>query len=200
MLAYLPAGAVAVTLYALRGTVAWREASLIGLGALPASWAGAQAASLAPARLLEAAIGVLLVAGGLNTLRPPRPGTVGRRVLGAPVLLLLGAVTGFGCAMTGAGGAFILLPLLLLLQTPVLPAIGLGQAVVLPVAGVASVTNIASGHLDLPLSAGLAVALSAGVAIGTPVAHALPQDKLRKLLTAIVLIAGTAMLARVAFD
>lgn len=198
LLAFLPAGLVAVTLYARRGSVAWREARLLALGALPAAWVGAQAASHAPASVLEAAIGALLLTGGLYALRPP-VAQIGRRQLSMSTLLALGSVTSFGSALTGAGGAFILLPLLLLLDTPVLTAIGLGQAIVIPIAGVASLSNVAAGLVDLPLSAGLALALTVGVVIGTPIAHALPQQKLRRLLGWVVMLAGIAMLARVGF-
>ena len=90
-------------------------------------------------------------------------------------LLGLGAVWVF-VAMTGAGGAFVLLPLLLLLDMPVLAAIGLGQAIVIPIAAPASFVNLAAGRVDLRLAAGLGVMLAVGIAIGTPIAHALPQQ------------------------
>jgi uncharacterized membrane protein YfcA len=195
LFAYLPSGIVAVTLYALRGSVAWREARLVALGALPFAWVGAQAASRAPAALLEFLIGLLLLSGGSYALRPPRQTVTDRRL--PPALLIgLGGVTSFGSALTGAGGAFILLPLLLLLDTPVLTAIGLGQAIILPIAGVASISNVAAGLVDFRLSAGLAVALSTGIALGTPIAHALPQQKLRRVLGFLVVAAGGAMLLR----
>jgi uncharacterized membrane protein YfcA len=100
--------------------------------------------------------------------------------------------------LTGAGGAFVLLPALLLLDMPVLPAIGLGQAIALPIAGLASVANIAAGLVDVPLAALLAVGLSLGIAVGTPIAHALPQLVLRRLLGVCVIAAGAGMLLRMA--
>jgi uncharacterized membrane protein YfcA len=87
---------------------------------------------------------------------------------------------------------------LLLLDVPVLSAIGLGQAIAIPIAGVASLANAAAGLIDPILSAVLAVSLVVGIAIGTPIAHALPQPRLRRLLGGIVLMSGVAMLARVA--
>ena len=71
---------------------------------------------------------------------PPRIGC--SRTLSAPTLLGLGGGIGFLSALTGAGGAFVLLPVLLLLDVPVLAAIGLGQAIALPIAGLASVANM----------------------------------------------------------
>ena len=71
LLSYLPSCLVAAVLYARRGSIPRREACLLCLAALPAAWFGARAATLAPASLLEAAIGLLLLAGGLYALRTP---------------------------------------------------------------------------------------------------------------------------------
>jgi uncharacterized membrane protein YfcA len=196
LLSYLPGCFVAVALYGKRGSIPWREAALLCAAALPTAWLGARAAQYAPAAVLEAAIGTLLLAGGLYALFPARDVATGHRRLGSLVLLGLGGGTGFVSAMTGAGGAFVLLPALLLLDVPVLHAIGLGQAIALPIAGVASIANIAAGIMDLWLAMGLAATLSLGIAIGTPIAHALPQPRLRRLLGSVVVLAGFAMLVR----
>jgi uncharacterized membrane protein YfcA len=42
------------------------------------------------------------------------------------------------------------------------------------------------------------VTLTLGIAIGTPIAHALPQFLLRRLLGSAVVLAGLAMLLRTA--
>jgi len=198
LLSYVPSCVVAVVLYARRGSIPWREAALLCMAALPTAWVGAHAAQQAPAGLLEAAIGALLLAGGIYALLPARDVAIGQRRLAPATLLGLGGGTGFVSALTGAGGAFVLLPILLLLDVPVLPAIGLGQAIALPIAGLASLANIVAGIMDVWLAAGLAVTLTLGIAIGTPIAHALPQRLLRRLLGSAVLLAGGAMLARTA--
>lgn len=196
LLSYLPGCAVAVVMYARRGSIVWRDVWPLCLGALPAAWAGAWAARGAPAGLLETVIGVLLLSGGLYAWRSPRNVTVAGRRLGSGTLLALGAGTAFVSALTGAGGAFVLLPMLLLLDMPVLPAIGLGQAIALPIAGLASVANIQAGLVDVGLATLLAVSLSVGIAVGTPIAHALPQLVLRRLLGGVVVFAGVSMLLR----
>jgi uncharacterized membrane protein YfcA len=198
LLSYLPPCVVAVVLYARRGSIQWREAGWLCLAALPTAWLGARTTQYMSPGLLEAVIGVLLVAGGLYALLPPRARAIGQRRLASVTLLGLGGGTGFVSALTGAGGAFVLLPLLLLLDFPVLAAIGLGQAIALPIAGLASIANIVAGIVEPGLAAGLAAALTLGVAIGTPIAHALPQRLLRRLLGSAVVIAGIAMLLRTA--
>src|SRR5690242_15393485 len=94
LLSYLPSGLVAVTLYARRGSVPWREAGLLCLAALPAAYLGARAASLAPAVLLEALIELLLLAGGLYALRGARRPAAEPRPLPAGLMLALGGGTG----------------------------------------------------------------------------------------------------------
>lgn len=195
LLSYLPGCVVAVVLYARRGSIIWRNVWPLCLAALPAAWLGARAARVAPGTLLEAAIAALLLAGGLYAIRTPR-NPVGRGRLGDSTLLGLGGGTAFISALTGAGGAFVLVPMLLLLDMPVLQAIGLGQAIALPIAGLASVANVAAGLVDVPLAALLAAGLSAGIAVGTPIAHALPQLVLRRILGICVVAAGLGMLLR----
>ena len=197
LLSYLPSCVVAVWLYGRRGSIPWREAKLICLAALPGAWAGARVAQHAPATLLETR-NRRAVAGRRHLLRWCRHDRSARSALSAATLLALGAGTGFVAAITGAGGAFVLLPVLLLLDMPVLPAIGLGMAIALPVAIVASAANLAAGLLDLWLALGIGAALTLGIAVGTPIAHALPQLLLRRLLGSTVLLAGLAMLARTA--
>jgi len=198
LLSYLPSGLVAVALYARRGSVPWREAWLLCLAALPAAYLGARAAGIAPAALLEALIGLSLLFGGVYALRGARRVGAMPGVLGAPLLLALGGGTGFISALTGAGGAFVLLPILLVLEMPVLSAIGLGMAISIPIAGLASLANLAAGLVDPILAAVLAVTLVTGIAIGTPIAHALPQQRLRRLLGVAVVVSAVAMLVRVA--
>ena len=81
--------------------------------------------------MVEALIGGVLLLGGLQTLRPPREHA--ESTAPGPVLLVgLGLLTGFASALLGAGGAFLLVPLLVALGEPVLLAVGLGRAIQFP--------------------------------------------------------------------
>lgn len=197
LVSYLPSGILVVLLYARRGSIRWDAAYPLCLAALPAAFAGARVAGHAPASALEALIAALMLGGGAYTLLPRRDATAPCRTIGVVQYAGLGAVTGFLSALTGAGGAFVLIPLLLVFGEPALLAIGLGQVIQLPIAAVASVANLLSGHVDLAFGAILAGGLTAGVALGTPLAHALPQASLRRLLGGVVILSGVGMLARV---
>jgi len=110
----------------------------------------------------------------------------------------LGLLTGFASALLGAGGAFLLVPLLVALGEPVLLAVGLGQAIQVPISAVATVANLRAGRIDLISGSALAAALAAGIALGTPLAHGVSQRTLRALVALAMLMAAVVMVARLA--
>src|SRR6185312_7129775 len=161
-----------------------------------AAYLCALAVTVVPSRVLEALIATILVLAGLNALRQPRVSGGATHPLGTPALAALGGVTGFAAALTGAGGALILVPLLVALGEPVLAAIGLGQVIQLPIAAIATLSNLWQGRIDLLLGSVLALALTLGIAAGVPLAHKLPQAALRRLLALTMLAAGAAIALR----
>ncbi|HYM29879.1 MAG TPA: sulfite exporter TauE/SafE family protein [Candidatus Cybelea sp.] len=197
LLSYLPSGVVAIWLYARYGSIDWRSGLPLCLAACPAALLGAYAASVAPRGVLEIMVALLLVLGGVSALFPMRMSSAASRTLRPPVIAGLGVVTGFISAMSGAGGALVLLPMLLLLDQAVLPSIGLGQLIQFPIAAVATAANLAAGSVDVTLGAELAVSLAAGIVIGTPIAHALPQVMLRRVLGVALLAVGLLLLGQV---
>ncbi len=198
LFSYLWSGLLAVLLYARRGSIPWGMAGWLSAAALPGAYLGAQAATLVSGAVLQALIAAVLVTAGLNALgRAPPPAALGR-ALGGGALLLLGALTGCVSALVGAGGAFLLVPLLVALRQPVLLSLGLGQLIQVPISAVASLAALREGRLDVRLGAFVAVALSLGIAVGTPLAHALPQPTLRRTLGIAMLVAGLAVAVRLA--
>ena len=197
---YLWSGLVAAGLYARRGSIPRRPALWLCLAALPGAYLGARALTLLPGRAIEALIAAMLVLAGLDVLRRPGLAAGTGWPLGPATLAALGGATGFIAALTGAGGALVLVPLLVALEQPVLLAIGLGQAIQLPIAAVATLANLSHGQIDLLLGTVLAAMLSLGIALGAPLAHALPQGALRRLLALTMLAAGAGIVARLALS
>ncbi len=60
--------------------------------------------------------------------------------------------------------------------------------------------NFSHGEVDMLLGAVVAAALSLGIAIGAPLAHALPQHALRRFVALTMLAAGAGILARLALS
>jgi uncharacterized membrane protein YfcA len=90
-----------------------------------------------------------------------------------PLQIFLGLVVGFGSAVTGTGGPFLVLPLLLLLRPrlPTLWAVGLAQAVPLPIALAATLANAWFGEVDMCVAAAVAATVIPGLPVGVYFAH-----------------------------
>jgi uncharacterized membrane protein YfcA len=197
--AFLVSGIVGIYAYTKAGSIRWRDAAFTWLGALPFAFAGAWLATVLRPVWLEAAIGLLTAGAGLHALARRR-GAVPRseRSPSATGLAGIGAVTGLLSAVTGTGGPLVLVPILVWLDAPLLAAIGLGQAIQLPIAVAATAGNWLAGTLDLRLSVTLAVGIALGTWIGAKAAHALPTRALRSAVNALLVVIGAAILLRVA--
>src|SRR5262249_11750210 len=115
-----------------------------------------------------------------------------------PVLALAGAVTGFVSALTGTGGPLVLVPILLWLGSPVLTAIGLSQAIQLPVSLAATAGNFYNGNLDLRLAGSLALGMPLGIWLGSKLAGALPRRTLQRAVALLLIAAGVLVFGRAA--
>lgn len=197
MMGYLLTGAAGAAIYARRKSIRWSMALWLCAGAMPAAWAGAWASNTVAPLILEVFIGLLAASAGLHALFGKRGGTGQVPRLSTPVLVSIGAVTGFASALTGTGGPLVLIPVLLWLQVPILTAIGLSQAIQLPIAALATAGNYFHGELDLALGAILAVTLAIGVGIGANLAHAIPRKLLHGMVAVVLIGVGGLMLTAI---
>jgi uncharacterized membrane protein YfcA len=195
--AFIVSGVVGVYAYSTAGSIRWREAAVTWIGALPGAFAGAALAQALRPIWLELGIGLLTAGAGVHALRRRRAEPSRERALSAPSLTGIGAGTGLVSALTGTGGPLVLVPVLVWLDAPLLAAIGLGQAIQLPVAVAASAANWLGGTLDVRVSVALAGGLAVGTWLGAKAAHALPAAILRKTVAALLVVVGAAVLLRV---
>ncbi len=199
MFGYIFAGGTGALLYAGHGSIKWRVAGWLILGAMPAAFAGALTASATSTRLLELAIAALLLFAGFNALRPASTGTSQERRLGPLALTVIGAVAGFGSAMTGTGGPLILVPLLLWLGFPSLGAVGLSQAVQFPLASLATAGNIFFGEINYAVGVAIGGGLVCGVALGAKIAHALNPPVSKRIVAWVTVLVGIFVTVRLAY-
>jgi hypothetical protein len=198
MCAFLVSGIVGMYVYARAGSIAWRMTGWLWVGAVPFGFAGALFANAAPAALIELAIGLLSAAAGAHALLVRRNVEPSRdKTLSASLLTLTGAVTGFASATTGTGGPLVLVPILVWLEVPVVAAIGSAQAIQLPIAVAATGGNVLAGTLDVALGLTIGGGIALGTWAGAKLAHVLATATLRRLVAALLVSVGAAILLKV---
>ncbi|NQU61104.1 MAG: sulfite exporter TauE/SafE family protein [Rhodospirillales bacterium] len=197
MFSYIFSGIVGATIYARRRSIRWKMALWLFAGATPAAFAGAFLSSVIPARGLEFFIALLIIFAGTNALMTRGQDGQNERTLDGPALVGIGAVTGVGSALSGTGGPLVLVPILVWLKLPVLTAVGLSQAVQLPIAALATVGNFTYGSVNMTVGITLALALMVGAAIGARIAHAVSSTTLRNIVAWVLVAVGIFIVIRV---
>jgi uncharacterized membrane protein YfcA len=197
LLAYIVSGLVATAIFARQKSIRWSMAAWLCLAAAPAAFAGAWAVKNANPRLLEITIGLLTMLSGINSLRREKHAELVTKTIPAPLLLVIGAGTGFASSVSGTGGPLVLVPILMAMNLPVLTVIGLSQAIQLPIAIVGTFGNYLYGELDWYLGLVLALALMVGSWQGARLAHVVPRDLLRRIVSVVLVVIGVFILANV---
>lgn len=197
MFSYLFSGAVGAVEYARRGSIRWSMSGWLCAGAMPGAFLGAVTVSVVPGVYLELLIAALILFSGAHALFR-RAESAGTRVPGTAQLAVIGAVTGYGSAMSGTGGPLLLVPILVWLKMPVLTAVGLSQVIQLPIAALATWGNLVYGNVDIAVGLGIAILLMAGVAAGARIAHRVPAHVLRRIVALMLLAVGALLVTRLA--
>ncbi len=197
MMGYLLTGLIGTIVYAGNKSINWSMAGWLCAGAMPAAIAGAWISNNVPGFALELVVGVLTAASGLHTLTSSNADDAGRTKLNKGTLVSIGVVTGVLSAITGTGGPLVLVPMMLWLQVPVFTAIGLSQAVQLPIAAMATAGNFAFGTSYIKLGAVLAVGLATGSYGGAQLAHKLPREGLKRLVATVLILVGIMIIIRI---
>jgi uncharacterized membrane protein YfcA len=195
MFSYIFAGAVAVLIFWGKGSIQWSSAGWLCASAMPAAFFGALAASVIRASALEALVGLAVLFSGVRAFTVPHMSN-SSRVPSRIELLAIGLITGFGSALTGTGGPFVLVPILIWFSVPILTVVGLSQAIQIPIALLATLGNALYGRVDLPLGALLSVGLVAGTGAGAFAAHAAPAKFLIRFVGIVLLGLGALFLIR----
>ena len=190
MLVYVVAGIVGTAAFLRNGYIRGSILLTLAAGASPGALAGALALNTINAHYLEILIALVILLSGFHALSRAHPESGGEYPIGSTALFFIGAITGFGSSLTGTGGPLLLIPMLLFAQVDVKQAIGLAQAIQIPIGIVATAANAWTGQVDFVLGSILAVAVGVGVLTGAGFAHRSSSSQMRKWLgLALVLIA-----------
>jgi uncharacterized membrane protein YfcA len=167
-------GILGTLLFQRRGSIDWRITTPVCLGAIVFSVLGAWASSRLNARLLT-----LLISRGEQV-----------------ILLGVGAASGFGSGLSGAGGPLFSVPMMVLAGFVPLAAIGTSQVLQIVAAAFGTAGNLAYGQIDFGMAAWITVLELAGVAAGVRLAHVASLQTLRRTTAGLCLVVGAFMASR----
>ena len=169
----------------------------IGVTMTAASLVGALLSDVVDARAIEAVFATLaLVAAAMMLLLRSHtaPETGRPSGHGRPLAIALGVLVGLPAGMVGAGGAFILIPLMLfVLRVPLRVAVGTSLWIVLASALAGMVGKAATGQVDWPLALGLVAGALAGGRFGSFVSRRVPHERLALALGLIIALVAVRM-------
>lgn len=192
----IPAAITGLIAYVRTGFVDVRAAVVAASAGGCFAILGALTTELVRGELLLIATAVLIFILSLRmlpaktALRPPRfQPTV-------PVLLVVGATSGFVAGLLGVGGGVILVPVLTgLLRFPIKTALGTSLAVVAAQAIPGSVAHGLIGNVDWRIAGGLVLGVIPGARIGSRLAVAAEDAKLRVVVAIAMAILAVAFAA-----
>ncbi len=198
MFSYIFSGLVGAVLYARESSIRWSMAFWLFAGAIPAAFAGAFLSSIIPSWGLEFFIALLIIFAGINAVISQGNAETMERNLKRTSLVGIGTITGVGSALSGTGGPLVLVPVLVWLKVPVLTAVGLSQAVQLPIASLATAGNLIYGSVNMIVGVTLAIALMIGATIGARIAHSISRNTLKNIVAWVLVLVGVFMVVRLA--
>jgi uncharacterized membrane protein YfcA len=190
-------GLVGGILYSKRKSIDWHHVLWISIGIVPATLFGAKVNTILSSTWLTLILATLILFSGYNTLAKHGNDAKTTQTLNKSALIMIGIGVGFGSSLTGTGGPVLLVPTLLLLHYLPLAAVGISQAIQIPIAIFATIGFIMFGQIDFKLGVTLGLIQSLGVLFGGLIAHALPQGKLRRVVAITLIGVGILMIGRV---
>jgi len=201
LMGFILTGIVGTIRYESLGFIQWSAARVLAAAAVPAAVLGTLMVQTVSPLFLKCLVGGLAAISGFHTIFGAGPVENASTVaLPSWRLAIIGAFTSFFSTASGTGGPLLLVPILMWQNQPIVGAIGLSQVIQLPIAIVATLSNIAMGAVDLRLSVGLAIALSIGCWIGASVVHRLPAKALKITVSSLLVIIGAAIVVEVATE
>lgn len=189
MASFIATGLAALWLFR-RNETAVRKRWVLIAATMPGALLGALALWALPESIAVTVLAVFLIATGIRLLFFRQAAGDGGERTSMLADTQIGAATGFFSAMTGTGGPMVLVPVLAWRGAPLMTAIALGQIIQLPVAGVATLGNQASGGVDLAAGALIGAVLIPGVVAGRRAVEMIPVAVVTRIVAVVLVAAG----------
>ncbi len=184
--------------YAKRGSIRWDKAVYLAIGAAPGAYLGSITVLVLSSLILEVIMAILVVGSGLRALAtssgPLRSDGIDK--VPNTALILVGLAVGYGSSLSGTGGPLLLIPTLLLLNFPVMAAVGLSMAIQIPISPFATLGHILHGSIEWFLAIPIAVGMSTGVLIGARIAHRISTLTMQRTVAVALLGCGAMIVAQ----
>ena len=166
------------------------------MGALPGALLGAWLLPLVPGMALEVAIGLLVMLSGVHALFRKAEAETLAFQHGGSTLVAIGFLVGIGSALTGTGGPLLLIPVLMWMNMPGFAAVGLAQAVQIPIALSATFGNLTYGSVNIILGLCLGAILAVGAIAGAKIIHYCPKELVTRIVAGFLVAVGISVLSR----
>ena len=184
-LCFAVSGAIGSWNYYRRGELPLRPALVLSTGSLAGGLLGAALGGLLEPETVKVVLYIVVLLSGLaialRELRPQKSG--GGSFPGTLPLLALGFATALLCALSGAGGPVLVMPLLVAMGVPAKTAVGVALLdsvfIALPAIAVYGSRCDALAAL-LPVLLAAALGHAAGVSVGSVTAAHVPQSLLKR--------------------
>ena len=197
MFSYIFSGLVGTLVYAKKGSIKWPQTIWLIIGAAPAAFVGAKLTLSMPGQYLEFLIALFVVAAGINAMRNQKPKEASISINNPYALFFIGLLTGIGSALTGTGGPLFIVPIMVSLKVAAHTAIGFSQAIQLPIASLATISNFLYGSVDLLIGSVVAGGIIIGSTFGAKLAHVVPPIIMKRILAFVLVAVGLIMIIRV---
>lgn len=192
---------IAGTIYFHRkGSIDWKLARPVCLGSAGAGFMGAWASSYLSTATLSLILAAIIIFAGANMLKEGKAKGAEPSAFSPKhqelLLLVIGAVAGFGSGLAGIGGPVLSVPLMVLCGYPILTSIGIGQVMQIVGAISGSAANAYLGTIDFHLAGLITFFEVCGVVIGAHIIHKIDHGIVKRCVGALCLIIGMVFMYR----
>lgn len=188
--------AVGAISHARAGRVQWRTGLIFGAAAMSGAYVGGRGAEFVPGQWLLMAFALMMLATAIAMLRGRKEVDPNKVHTGLPLgrIVLDGVVVGLVTGLVGAGGGFLVVPVLALLGgLPMPTAIGTSLVVIAMKSMAGLGGYLASVQIDWAMAAAVTGAAVLGALIGGPLAGRIRPDSLRCIFGWFVLVMAIAI-------
>ncbi len=173
-----------------QGAVDGRLAAIGGVAMGAGAFVGALVSKITPDRALLVVF-ALMASGAIVLLLVPEPADASTTPPGAPLIVGIAGGVGVMAGLVGAGGAFLLVPLLLVVaRVPLRAAIGSSLAITAMAAAAGVAGKLLTGQVQLAPALAVVAGALPGSQIGAALSHRLPGRALRATLFAVVVVSA----------